>query len=38
VRIGEPVETASLDVDQRDRLIQEVRQRIEALLREGPAF
>ena len=38
VRIGEPVETASLDVDQRDWLIQEVRQRIEALLREGPAF
>ncbi len=38
VRIGEPVETASLDVDQRDWLIREVRQRIEALLREGPAF
>jgi 1-acyl-sn-glycerol-3-phosphate acyltransferase len=38
VRIGEPVETASLDVEDRDWLIQEVRQRIEALLAQGAAF
>jgi 1-acyl-sn-glycerol-3-phosphate acyltransferase len=38
VRVGEPVETAGLDVEQRDWLIQEVRGRIEAMLKLGPAF
>jgi 1-acyl-sn-glycerol-3-phosphate acyltransferase len=34
VRIGQPVETAGLDVDDRDRLIADVRARVEAMLRE----
>jgi 1-acyl-sn-glycerol-3-phosphate acyltransferase len=34
VRIGEPVETRGLTVDDRDRLIADVRQRVEALLAE----
>ena len=38
VRIGEPIETAAMDVDDRDALIEQVRERIEALLRLGPAF
>jgi len=38
VRVGEPVETAGLAVEQRDWLIQEVRGRIEAMLKLGPAF
>ena len=38
VRIGEPVETSELTVDERDWLIEEVRRRIEALLKLGPAF
>jgi 1-acyl-sn-glycerol-3-phosphate acyltransferase len=37
VRIGEPVETEGSGVDDRDAVIQDVRRRIEALLREGPA-
>jgi 1-acyl-sn-glycerol-3-phosphate acyltransferase len=37
VRIGEPVETVGSGVDDRDAVIQDVRRRIEALLREGPA-
>jgi 1-acyl-sn-glycerol-3-phosphate acyltransferase len=36
VRIGEPIETAGLDLDDRDALIATVRARIEALLAEGP--
>lgn len=36
VRIGEPVETAGMTDDDRDRLIAMVRERIEALLRRGP--
>ena len=36
VRIGEPVETAGLRVADRDRLINTVRARIEALLAQGP--
>ena len=36
VRIGEPVETAGRGPDDRDAIIQEVRSRIEALLRHGP--
>ena len=36
VRIGEPVETHGLSLDDRDRLIAEVRVRIERLLAEGP--
>jgi 1-acyl-sn-glycerol-3-phosphate acyltransferase len=35
VRIGPPVETAGLTLDDRDRLIAEVRGRIQALLRDG---
>ena len=34
VRIGEPVETAGYTLDERDALIQLVRERIEALLRQ----
>src|SRR6267143_3749442 len=36
VRIGEPIETAGLDLRDRDALIQETRRRIEALLAFGP--
>ena len=36
VRIGAPVPTAGLTLDDRDRLIEEVRARIEALVAEGP--
>lgn len=36
VRIGAPVPTAGLTLDDRDRLIDEVRARIEALVAEGP--
>jgi 1-acyl-sn-glycerol-3-phosphate acyltransferase len=36
VRIGEPVETAGYTLDGRDALIQVVRERIEALLRQDP--
>jgi 1-acyl-sn-glycerol-3-phosphate acyltransferase len=36
VRIGEPVETRGLSLDDRDRLIATVRERIEALVRLGP--
>lgn len=35
VRIGQPVETTGRDVEDRDEVIAEVRQRIEALLRDG---
>jgi 1-acyl-sn-glycerol-3-phosphate acyltransferase len=37
VRIGPPIETRGRDVEHRDEVIAEVRQRIEALLAEGPA-
>jgi 1-acyl-sn-glycerol-3-phosphate acyltransferase len=36
IRVGPPVETAHVDLNDRDALIADVRQRIEALLREGP--
>ena len=36
IRVGEPIETAGLDSADRDRLIAQVRARIEALLAEGP--
>ena len=36
VRIGEPVDTAGRDLEDRDAVIDEVRSRIEKLLREGP--
>ncbi len=36
VRIGEPVETAGFTLDDRDRIIALVRERIEGLLRQGP--
>jgi 1-acyl-sn-glycerol-3-phosphate acyltransferase len=36
VRIGEPIETAGMTDDDRDRLIAMVRERIEAMLRLGP--
>jgi 1-acyl-sn-glycerol-3-phosphate acyltransferase len=38
VRIGQPIETAGLSLEARDEVIAAVRQRIEELLREGPAF
>jgi 1-acyl-sn-glycerol-3-phosphate acyltransferase len=37
VRVGEPVETAGLTLQDRDRLIETVRERIEALVRESRA-
>ena len=37
VRIGQPVETSGRDVEDRDEVIAEVRQRMETLLNEGPA-
>jgi len=36
VRIGEPIETAGLRLEDRDRLIETTRERIEALLALGP--
>jgi 1-acyl-sn-glycerol-3-phosphate acyltransferase len=36
IRIGEPIETAGLALDQRDALIATTRSRIEALLAQGP--
>jgi len=36
VRIGRPVETRGMTIDDRDRLVMEVRARIQALLAEGP--
>ena len=38
VRIGEPMATAGLTLDDRDTLIQQVRDRIRALLDEGPVW
>jgi 1-acyl-sn-glycerol-3-phosphate acyltransferase len=37
VRIGRPIATAGRPAEERDALIAEVRERIEALVREGPA-
>lgn len=36
IRVGEPIETAGMDLKNRDILIAEVRERITALLAEGP--
>jgi 1-acyl-sn-glycerol-3-phosphate acyltransferase len=36
IRVGEPIETAGLSVEQRHSLIADVRSRIEALLAQGP--
>ena len=36
IRVGEPIETAGVDMKDRDVLIAEVRERIVALLAEGP--
>jgi len=36
IRVGEPIDTASLDVDDRDGLIATTRERIAALLAQGP--
>ena len=36
VRFGEPVETAGLSLDDRDRVVAEVRRRVEALLAQRP--
>ena len=36
IRVGEPIETAGLSLENRDALITRTRQRIEALLAEGP--
>lgn len=38
VRIGRPVETRGLTIDDRDHLVSEVRARIETLLAEGPVL
>jgi 1-acyl-sn-glycerol-3-phosphate acyltransferase len=38
VRVGRPVDTAGRGPDDRDAVIADVRQRIEDLLRQGPAF
>ena len=38
VRVGTPIETTGLTFTDRDRVIAEVRQRIEEMLRLGPAF
>jgi hypothetical protein len=38
IRVGEPIETAGLELDDRDALIQETRRRIEALLAMGPVM
>ena len=37
VRIGPPIDTAGMSTDDRDQLIDQVRARIEALIRQGPA-
>jgi hypothetical protein len=36
IRIGEPIETAGLELSRRDELIARTRERIEALLAQGP--
>jgi 1-acyl-sn-glycerol-3-phosphate acyltransferase len=36
IRIGEPIETAGLELSQRDQLIARTRERIEALVAQGP--
>ena len=36
IRVGEPIETAGLDLTERDALIERTRERIVALLAEGP--
>ena len=36
IRVGEPIETAAVSLDERDELIARVRERITALLAEGP--
>jgi hypothetical protein len=36
VRVGRPVDTRGMTIDDRDRLMAEVRVRIEALIAEGP--
>lgn len=36
IRVGEPIETAGVNLDDRDELIALVRERIKALLAEGP--
>jgi 1-acyl-sn-glycerol-3-phosphate acyltransferase len=38
IRVGEPVETAGVPLDERDELIDRVRERIAALLAEGPVI
>ena len=38
IRVGPPIETAGFTFADRDRVIAEVRQRIEEMLRLGPAF
>jgi hypothetical protein len=38
VRIGKPIATAGLTVEDRDRLIQRVRTEVEELLSQGPAL
>jgi 1-acyl-sn-glycerol-3-phosphate acyltransferase len=38
IRVGEPIETAGMDMSQRDVLIARVRARIEELLAQGPVI
>jgi 1-acyl-sn-glycerol-3-phosphate acyltransferase len=38
IRVGEPIETAAVNLDDRDELIALVRERIKALLAEGPVM
>ena len=38
IRVGAPIETVGMDMADRDTLIARVRERIEALLAEGPVI
>jgi 1-acyl-sn-glycerol-3-phosphate acyltransferase len=38
IRVGEPIETTGMDTADRDTLIARVRERIEALLAQGPVI
>ena len=38
VRVGKPISTAGLTIDDRDQLIERVRQAVEKLLAEGPVW
>ena len=38
IRVGEPIETAGFSLDERDRLITMVREKIAALIAQGPVL